>query len=68
MTPVGNVARPCGHHGGTGGQLGASGAPPRAPVDDAAGRWTTIMGVTSPDAMSSTIHSPYYRHCQNLNS
>ncbi len=38
------------------------------PVDKTRGRWTSIMGLTSPDAMSSTIHSPYYRHCQNLNS
>ena len=31
-------------------------------------RWTTMMGLTSGDGMSSTIHTPYYRHCQNLNS
>jgi len=37
-------------------------------VDNAAGPWTTITGLTSTDAMSSTIHNPYYRHCQNLNS
>jgi hypothetical protein len=43
---------------------------PRTPVavDNTWGRWTTMMGLTSMDGMSSTIHSPYYRHCQNLNS
>ena len=32
------------------------------PVDDDNG------ALTSADGISSTIHSPYYRHCQNLNS
>ena len=43
-------------------------APCSVPVDNTWGRWTTMMGLTSVDGMSSTIHSPYYRHCQNLNS
>lgn len=37
-------------------------------VDNPRTRWTTITGLTSEDEVSSTIHTPYYRHCQNLNS
>ena len=44
-------------------------APVTAPgVDNPAYRWTTGWGLTSADGMSSTIHNPYYRHYQNLNS
>ena len=42
--------------------------PSGPPVDNFANRWTTKPPLTSADGMSSTIHSPYYRHCQNLNS
>jgi hypothetical protein len=34
-------------------------------VDDGIHRWTPGPGLTSVNGMSSTIHSPYYRHCQN---
>ncbi len=32
------------------------------PVDD---RWTTKGALASADGASSTIHKPYYCHCQN---
>ncbi len=28
-------------------------------------RWMTAQRLTSEDGWSSTIHNPYYRHCQN---
>jgi hypothetical protein len=37
----------------------------RPVVDAGDALWTAAPGVTSGNGMSSTIHTPYYRDCQN---
>ena len=46
-------------------ERGADAPPPPGPVDGARFLWSTMSVLASGNTLSSTIHTPYYRHCQN---